>query len=168
MCQMCEGQSRSEVLAELRLRIDRFGWADVSVGADRSTPGFTYTIGLVEFGHPELIVVGRPPYAAGALVNELAALVTDGHGHHFLPGMQFEVQGLAVELVQVDRSSNWLVMAEELFGRVVPALQVVWADPDRSFPWQRTPSDRERQRVLGTPVGSEPAVSAEPLAHTWN
>ncbi|RIJ67009.1 DUF4262 domain-containing protein [Nakamurella silvestris] len=168
MCQMCEGQSRAEVLADLRLRIDRFGWADMSVGADWSAPGFTYTIGLVEYGHPELLVLGRPPYEAGALVNELAALVTDGHGHHFLPGMQFTVRGLEVELVQVDRSNNWLVMAEELYGRAVPALQVVWADADHSFPWQRAETGPERQRVLGSPVSQVPVPRSSPLAHTRN
>ena len=152
MCEMCHGKSRRQMLRDAKKKIDRFGWTNISVRASSDGPMFTYTAGLVQFGHPEFIVLGLEPSAAQNLLNGLAIAVAGDHHHHFLPGMKVTAEGREAELVQVDRSDNWLLMAEELCGRAVPALQVVWADADGTFPWQRSVSKRGPQQVLGTPV----------------
>jgi hypothetical protein len=57
---MCEGSSQEEVLAEDAAIIAEHGHLVTGVG-DGDPPHWTYTVGLLDrFGHPELIVAGRP------------------------------------------------------------------------------------------------------------
>lgn len=128
----------------LRETIRRHGWAVQAVLAepDERQPGFSYTVGLWGFGHPELVVFGLSPGGAGALLNELGELVRAGAELH--PGATMQGFPSAPErelrLVELPNAHDITLVAQELYrvdgGRVISALQVCWADEQGRYPWQ--------------------------------
>lgn len=85
---MCDGATFDEVLFHIHGLIARFGCAVIPVG-DRPSSTWAYTIGLVESNHAELVLFGRPPEAAGRLLNHLADLIRDGR--EFVDGEEIAV-----------------------------------------------------------------------------
>ncbi len=69
---MCNGATIDEYRFHIHGLVERVGWAVVPVDARRPANSWAYTVGLASRGHPELIVVGRGPEAAGRLLNALA------------------------------------------------------------------------------------------------
>jgi hypothetical protein len=79
---MCDGWTLDEAQADLNDRKQRFGWA--LQGVEGARP-WAYSIGLTErFGHPELVMVGVPLDAAGAMVNRIGRRIAEGED--FLAG----------------------------------------------------------------------------------
>jgi len=74
MCSICDGQTYDALHRHTAQLIDEGGWRLLAVGGWKP---WTYTIGLAERGHPELVAVG-PPQATGRLLDEAAALAMDG------------------------------------------------------------------------------------------
>jgi hypothetical protein len=110
------------------------GWALTRVfDAD---PPFSYTTGLTEFAHPELIIYGnmRPEFHA-AILNDLGVRVAAGR--RFLPGDMLDdvLRNGPITFVAVDEPSV-LGQSVALYGRGFSALQVVWPDGENRFPWQ--------------------------------
>ena len=67
MCVICDGLSQDEALFDLDFAIARHGWALQIVEPGSNDPGWTYTIGLTDFDHPELVMVGSASDAGVAL-----------------------------------------------------------------------------------------------------
>ena len=148
--------TKARVLADIRRRIDEYGWAVQAIGDQCSVPGccasrrgpeeadFGYTVGLTRFhGHPELIVTGVPQIDTPRPLNALGERVRSGQR---LTAGELVSDVLAcscrVALVEVDprESMRHLVYANLLYRNAgappVPALQVVWPDDGGRFPWQ--------------------------------
>lgn len=169
--------TRARMLADLRRRIDEHGWAVEAIGDQCSVPGccssylrlarefadFGYTVGLSRFhGHPELIITGIPQMETVHPLNLLGERVRAGE--QFAAGDL--VEGLfacrcPVALVDVDpqESVRHLVAANQLYRNPgappVRALQLVWPDPGRQYPWDPGYSLPESaQPVLGPVVGA--------------
>jgi hypothetical protein len=136
MCWFCDhpGGTLSDYLDFLRDKITTFGWAVQGVERDRIHPPWAYTVGLTEYGYPELVVTGRPLRRAAALLNDVA-----GHLMHAAapdPGEQIALDGgPLIEIVEVAEPTAHLLMAVELYGPGVRALQVVHADDRGHWPW---------------------------------
>ena len=60
MCWQCDhpGSSYEDYLEHLRDLMKCQGWIIQGVGGDRIPPPWAYTVGLTEFGAPELVVTG--------------------------------------------------------------------------------------------------------------
>jgi hypothetical protein len=142
-----------EVLADLRRIIARDGWAvrHVTAGDDPGKVQFTYTIGLSEFDHPEVVIQGMPMEAAHTFLNLVGAEVRAGR--RLTPGYstdEFTDAGLSVVFIAADDTSG-LTAVEELYG-AVSALQLVWPDSQGHLPWEpqfRNPPGT--QPLLGLP-----------------
>jgi hypothetical protein len=81
MCRMCEGFSLEDVLALESTAIDEYGFIVMAVASpDESPPSipWCYTIGLLESGHPELIVAGPSVEVGGDLLSRLGRRVLAG------------------------------------------------------------------------------------------
>lgn len=98
MCCMCDGMSWDEAQADLDRRKDRFGW--VLQGVESRRP-WAYTIGLTELiGHPELVMVGVPLNAAGAMLNDVGRHL--GHSDELLqPGGSIRMGEVDLEIGDV-------------------------------------------------------------------
>jgi transposase len=158
MCWYCDHPDRSphEYLDQMRELIDRCGWAVQGVERDRSRPPWAYTVGLTAAGWPELVVTGLPLARATDLLNSVAAHAM----HAATPRLGEQVRlrgGSLIEIVEVAEPAAHLLIAAELYGTGIRALQVVHADDREHWPWEvGYRGVRGGQPVLGVraaPVG---------------
>lgn len=135
--------------------VARVGWAVVGIPEDDIRPGFTFSVGLYRtFGHPEVILIGLPLRVAYQLVNAVGAAVKAGVRYE---GGQFSddlVEGYPAAFVAVERAHyrEYLGTAGWFYrGWDFPAVQLVWCDRDRAWPWDagKPPEYWRRQPVLG-------------------
>ena len=149
MCWMCDHPEASaqDYLDVLRTKMRKNGWAVQYVESDR-TP-FAYTIGLHDWGLPELLVTGVSPPRASRLLNGVARDAL--RGLSLTPGSQIKVEaGPLIEIVDVDHPDAHMGWAIESGGADVRARQLVWADGRGRWPWSAAFCDgRRRQPVLG-------------------
>lgn len=145
--------SRSQLLLRISQAIVRRGFAVVPVGPDTCAEpscscslhadGWTYTIGMAEAGHPEVIVVGLAPEHAAVL----AGWVFDRHlARDPLPiGEPAVFAGIPLKAVRVppswvaaDPSRLALWFAHYAPGRrrlpAPPVVQLLWGDDAGRFP----------------------------------
>lgn len=128
--------------------IERCGWFVQGVDGTRTQAPFAYTVGLTPLGLPELLVTGLPHEQAATLVNRVATQWR--HAGSVAAGHQFDVDGRAVEVVEVPVPSAHLYVAIELYGEQIRAAQLVWADERGRWPWERAHrGGRGGQPVLG-------------------
>jgi hypothetical protein len=147
--------------------IAEHGWAIHTVLSPADDPNppppFAYTVGLSRprFGHPELLVVGLGRDTAQLVLTDLCERVRDGQrlraGQRIsdllenVDGAALQVELLRVDDAAADRAP--LYVAKQLYGQSGPidALQVVWPDHNRRFPWEPgyDGAVREMQPLLG-------------------
>lgn len=123
--------------------VDTYGVALQGVGAGQGEPEYAHTVGLAAVGHPEFIMFGIPWNVVHTLLNPLAASVlneraTYAHGdtvHHL-------AAGFPVRLISVSDSRRHLALANTFYAKAhgtrgrVAALQVVYPDPQMTWPWE--------------------------------
>lgn len=146
MCGSCES-----ALRRTRDVIERYGWAVIQVDGVRSRPAWAYTAGLVQHGLPEFVVTGLAPERAGELLNDTAHGVLC-HDESWAAGQQFRLaDDTRVEVVAVARPDVHLRTVRALFPcKPLRALQLVWCDGRRRWPWSARFNDRRGgQPVLG-------------------
>ena len=127
MCWMCDHPEASaqDYLYVLRTKMRKNGWAVQYVDSDRIP--FAYTIGLHDWGLPELLVTGVSPPRASRLLNGVARDAL--RGLSLTPGSQIKVEaGPLIEIVDVDHPDAHMGWAIESGGPDVRARQWVWAD----------------------------------------
>ena len=138
---------RSKQLMFIASAITRRGLAVMSVGSGQcSVPGcvceldpvpWSYTIGLVERRHPEVVTFGLPPTAAVAVLNWVHD--RDVAGTRIEPGAIERFNGVPIKLVPVH--SEWVTSEDDPMGQwfhhygigratIEPpaVLQLLWAD----------------------------------------
>ena len=136
MCWQCDhpGSTRLDYLEHIRDIIACAGWAVQGVQRDRIRPPWAYTVGLTAAHRPELVVTGLPLARATRLLNGVAAHVL--HAAAPRPGEQIPLNdGPVIEIVEVTEPAVHLVIAAELYGPGVRALQLVHADDRGHWPW---------------------------------
>jgi hypothetical protein len=150
MCWTCDhpASRRREYLARVREVIAADGWAVHGIEPDRMHPRWAYTVGLTGCGKPELVVTGLPvTWAAEVLAGAAGRLLGGG----LRPGERLTLDGgTLVEVVRVADATAHLVVAAEIFGPGIKALQVVHRDERGRWPWDAGyPGAGGRQPVLG-------------------
>lgn len=155
MCWMCDhpGSTKEDYLAELRVKIRKYGWTVQYVESDRVP--FAYTVGLTRRGLPELLVTGVSPERALELLNGGVQVAVDGNAP--IPGEQLILSaGSVVEIVEVEHPDAHLYSALAFYGDTLRALQLVWADGRGRWPWAADFDDgRGGQPVLGVRATSD-------------
>jgi hypothetical protein len=75
MCWVCDhpGATKLEHLEYVRGQVDKHCWVVIGVRRERHRPPYSYTVGLTNHGHPELVVTGLPRERAADLLNDIAA-----------------------------------------------------------------------------------------------
>ena len=159
MCWECDhpAGTRLDYLGHMCGVITQHGWAVQRVERDRSRPPWAYTVGLTSHGRPELVVTGMPVDRAAQLLNDVAAHVL--HADAPSPGEQITLDGgPVIEIVMVANPAAHLMMAVDLYGHRIRALQAVHADGRGHWPWDLGYRGiRGGQPVLG--IRTFPAVS---------
>jgi hypothetical protein len=150
MCRRCDNPSDSQAeedIEGLRECVLEHGWVIRYVEDDRRP--YAYTIGLHQFGLPELMVTGVTTERALALLDYfIQEVITDGAPR---PGDRVALSDAAlIEAVDVDHPDAHMDLAVRLFGSKIRAVQLVWTDAYGRWPWDNEfDFDGLRQPVLG-------------------
>ncbi len=167
MCWLCDHPDSTwlNYLDHMQDMIARYGWAVQTVDRDRIHPPWAYTVGLTPHGRPELVATGLAADRAGSLLNDVAAHLL--HAAVPRPGEQIPLAGSPlIEIVEVAEPAAHLVVAVELYGPALRALQLVHADDRGHWPWDGgyrgvrggQPVLGERSRPVGGRPTSHPAI----------
>jgi hypothetical protein len=150
MCGRCENPSDSEAEEDidgLRECVREHGWV-IKCVEDNRRP-YAYTVGLHQFGLPELLATGVTTERALVLLDHFAReAIAEGAPK---PGDRLDLFGLArIEAILVDHPDAHLDLAVRLFGPKLRAMQLVWTDMQGHWPWNKQfDFDGLRQPVLG-------------------
>lgn len=149
MCWMCDHPEATvaEWLDEIDDTKARCGWAVQYVEDDRRP--FAYTVGLTDYGLPELLVSGVSPRRAARMLNRFAEQFVQRGAPN--PGEQLTMLGGSlVEIVEVEHPDAHMYAAAAFYGGRARALQLVWADGRGRWPWVPSFSaGRRAQPVFG-------------------
>ena len=149
MCWQCDNPDRTieDYFDEVRERIHTHGWMVQYVESNR-TP-FAYTIGLHDWGLPELLITAVSPQRATRLLNAVARDAVTGRT--LTSSQQIKLTaGPLIEIVEMKHPDVHLKFAVAFGGPEIRALQLVWADGRGRWPWSAAFCDgRRRQPVLG-------------------
>jgi hypothetical protein len=142
--------------------IEKFGVMIQYVGGDPDgSPPFAYTVGMAAMEEPELIIFGLDPEVSTSVLN--AMVIDSGEdddfrakgvvtGKGWRPGPSGRVFGNDVPArlfaVTPENSATYLRISNALFAvtEPVPALQVVYPDKQRRWPWT------DGSKVAGQPM----------------
>lgn len=121
---------------DIKAKIKKFGFSIIHTFTSEYETQFSYTIGLADKGHPELIVFGLPHEIGQVILNDAAQRLIDGT----LPIGQ-SVEGLAnfglfFQDVNPEQANQYIIQANSWAGKKLPAIQMVWPDSDGLFPWE--------------------------------
>ncbi|MGV0837033.1 DUF4262 domain-containing protein [Mycolicibacterium thermoresistibile] len=98
---------------ELRDTINDHGWAVQFVECEKRP--FAYTIGLHQFGQPELLITGLPAQPAARVLNSIAHMIVDD-GTVLAPAMHIDYQDrFLLEVVEVEHPDVHLRFAIDLW-----------------------------------------------------
>ena len=139
MCWKCDNPDATDAdyFKMIEDKIATYGWFIQGVEKDRWRPGFAYTVGLTPLGHPELLVTGMKPPVGARLLNDIAHHLVFHDGLPLLAGDRQQLKdGLTLEVVDVAEPTVHLVMARELYGPGIRAVQLVYADDHGRWPWE--------------------------------
>lgn len=138
MCWQCEypDSSYNDYLDHMREMIRRRGWAVQGVERERMHPPWAYTVGLTAHGKPELVMTGLPIEWSLPVLNAVAEDLL--HRDLLLvDGTRTDLgEGFVVEVVELAEPTAHLLVAVELQGPALRALQLVHADHRGHWPWE--------------------------------
>lgn len=135
--------------------VAEFGWAVLGIPDDAEGPGYTFSIGLWRgWGHPEIVLFGLNHESAHRLINDLGTAIKAGAT--FEAGQRYDglVPGYPAFFLAVDAGHVSPYLGYACWfnrGDDFPALQCVWPDRERRFPWEAGFDERfrSRQPLLG-------------------
>jgi hypothetical protein len=115
------------------------GWHVVAVEEDDEGPAFAYSVGLYHnFRHPEVILFGLPVRVMHQIVNRVGEQIKSGETFEHLDESAGVLDGYHVCFRTVERRHyrDYLGYARWFYqGDDFPALQCVWPDSSRRYPW---------------------------------
>lgn len=130
-----------DYLEQLRRDVRSHGVFLLHVHEDEEGPGWTYTIGLHDRGHPEVVLFGPDQDSASVMLNDLALRVVAGVERFdtepvVLEGFLGSPYEVAVLPLPGDAHDEHLGMAQALAGGEVEAVQLVVTGSDHRWPWE--------------------------------
>ena len=150
MCDECNGMSKRQIKEKTKLDIARYGWQAVTVEGNIDQAAISYSVGLTELRHPEIIVAGRRQDEACGMLSEMVAMVLC-HRHVLEPGMELKLEQRRVYLAPMESPNGILLVGHSTYGKRLRALQAVWADDSDNLPWEQDIPDSLTQPIFGTP-----------------
>ena len=139
--------------------MQELGVHTVCVAGDADRPAHAFSVGLfLNYGHPEVLVVGLPAASSTHIVQRVHAIVQRGEA--FAPGLTSDdvIEGYPVTFLRVGQEhyGRWLSEALWFYRSMgpdgFPCLQMVWPSRDGHFPWDGAfdASLRSQQPLVGS------------------
>lgn len=140
--------TEAEYLTSVCTQIDRYGWLVQGVRGTRLHTAWAYTVGLTEYGVPELVITGRRLEVAASMLNAVAKYTLDEV--EISPGETMHLGEVYLEAVALPHPGAHLFRAAAMYGDRARAVQMVWSDERGRLPWERGHrGGRGGQPVLG-------------------
>ncbi|GAB3540384.1 hypothetical protein GCM10027403_30100 [Arthrobacter tecti] len=150
MCDMCNGATWDEVVEQTRERVARSGVQLQYVYSTTTSPPVCYTVGLTVHGAPEILLTGRMMEETADMLNTLADMVVNGR-LVLVPELEVPLKERRVHLAPLEIPGDVLLIADEIYGKKLRALQAVWADDSDQLPWEQDVADVLTQPLFGSP-----------------
>lgn len=139
--------------------VEQYGLHVLKIGAEADSPTFAYTVGLYRtFGHAEVIMLGLGLDMMHQVLNDLADSLRKGRRYapgdvsdEFLEG--YPVTFRTVPEWHYDPYLGWANWFNE--GHDYPAIQMIYPDRERRWPWDKGASEGFRQ--------NQPVLEVEPI-----
>ncbi len=151
MCWVCDHPESTKAarLAYVKGLLEEHPWVVIGVDRDGCRPPYSYTVGLTEYGRPELLITGLAKDRAAKVLIAVADTALDAE--ELTVGARIQLPGKRPgEVVRVAEPSVHLPVATDLFGDRATALQLVYADARGRWPWDKNfRNGRAGQPVLG-------------------
>jgi hypothetical protein len=123
---------------KLKSDVNTIGWHVLGIAGDRTTPNVAHTVGLtLNYGRPEVVVVGLSMAVLMSIVQDLGRRVAEGHRLDAISELHGVVDGYPVRFAKVlpIAHARFLPGADEYYGdRSFEALQCLWPDKLGRFP----------------------------------
>lgn len=161
MCKRCEGETIEAVFADLVDTIDRHGFAIQQIADPAS--GWTYSIGLTKFGHPDLFCIDAELELQATLISRIGRAIVRGSS---LSPVLAEVDATLVPVHEQHLDDEWFASWKVMEDRAPRAGEIMQVVPgaswfcschassvrlfDRARPRQRASSRRARRRSNST------------------
>ena len=132
-----EDESDRQVISDVK----EFGWHAVGVNEEAEIPPFVYSIGLfLNFGQPELVVVGLPHKIAHGLISNVVESFKAGESVN--TGIPYSEIASGFDVIfQEVAQANYrdyfgyaLWFYRSLLPDSFPVLQLIWPDRNGRFP----------------------------------
>lgn len=148
----------TQIYKNIKKTIAEQGWAIMHIFPSETTPAFSYTIGLLEKGLPDIIILGVDGEVAHSLLHALYDKIGGDKAQDILfnGSVVEEVANMPLKLVEVDDKyiSQYLIQAGVYYETYnIRVMQLLWPDPNGVFPDESGFDERyrEAQPVLTTP-----------------
>ena len=137
----------------VRENVERYACHVMSVSATNDGWGFAYSIGLSRtYRQPELICFGLSEDVTHWMINEMRDRMADGQTFEDRQRVSGLIEGYECELrkVRLERYPEFFGYALWFYdGDGFDALQIVWPDKARRYPWDKG---------YGAPIEQQPAT----------
>jgi hypothetical protein len=136
------------VMDKIDSDIKRVGWAAIGVmpTENESFPPFTYSVGFRSHLHPEFIIVGLDPEIAHEMLYGLYLRVSAGERFEDGQLVSDVIENYDARLCALPADGRPCYAALEYYGvEELPVLQVLWPDPNGTFPGE----DGFEERFVG-------------------
>jgi hypothetical protein len=137
---------RGEMINRLRKIISKDKFSIMHILGDGQLPGFSFTIGLTNTQHPELVLAGFHPEQAEQILSHVARKVLGGL--RIPPNTlsdtllnDHEITGPTVYVADIPTNTaveTFLMITAVLEVSTFEAIHIVYPDRDDQFPWNRT------------------------------
>ena len=136
-------KAAQQVVDNVRAKIAKHGYTFIGVfDPERKAPNFVYSIGLVERGWPEVLMVGNvPPAVAESILTDLVKHWVDSGGPMFglIPGMiRIREQLHPLQVVAIDAQyaqDHYAFQIKHFYPHIdADVVQVLWPDERGRFP----------------------------------
>lgn len=121
--------------------IEKYGLHILFVSSSNYLPSFGYTVGLYKtYNHPEIICFGISERATQAVMNNISDLLKSGKKVRLNKTYYDFFHNVQAQFIEVDMSyiQNYFGYDIWLYETInFPAIQLVWADRQNNFPWDK-------------------------------
>ena len=132
--------------AKMHADIHEHGCSVIMVSPTDYMPSFAYTVGLWQnYQHPEVIMFGLPVDTMHVLLNNAADLVKSGSKLGLKQEYSDFFERGTARFIGVDARNvpDYFEIAIDHYGNdMFPAIQLLWADAQNIFPWQKEYDER--------------------------
>jgi Domain of unknown function (DUF4262) len=147
------GEVTARFMEKTRVNIEKHGFSTIGVfraeGDPEDFPGFMYSVGFLEHEQPEMLIMGLPTQMMHTMLWSFYDRIAEGERFEAGERVSQIIRDYDVELRAMPADGIPLNVARSYYDLdELPALHVVWPDPDGHYPGHGCEEQYERAQDL--------------------